>query len=135
MLVFFFKQKTAYEMRISDWSSDVCSSDLIGGQPGEGQRRKRRFLPGAAQGVIRRIAAAAMGENAAGCSTITPAIRARIRGSQKLAISWPVAPTHSASPSAAHFRALWFALSLQHTPPQLDPPHSPPPAPTFARSP
>src|SRR3546814_5597264 len=28
MLYFFFKQKTAYEMRISDWSSDVCSSDL-----------------------------------------------------------------------------------------------------------
>src|SRR3546814_5337580 len=26
----FFKQKTAYEMRISDWSSDVCSSDLLG---------------------------------------------------------------------------------------------------------
>src|SRR3546814_10268028 len=33
---FFFKQKTAYEMRISDWSSDVCSSDLhdeVGGEP------------------------------------------------------------------------------------------------------
>src|SRR3546814_10972498 len=29
-LFFFFKQKTAYEMRISDWSSDVCSSDLSG---------------------------------------------------------------------------------------------------------
>src|SRR3546814_7007170 len=29
MLCFFFKQKTAYEMRISDWSSDVCSSDLL----------------------------------------------------------------------------------------------------------
>src|SRR3546814_1406667 len=29
VLVFFFKQKTAYEMRISDWSSDVCSSDLL----------------------------------------------------------------------------------------------------------
>src|SRR3546814_4172682 len=28
IFVFFFKQKTAYEMRISDWSSDVCSSDL-----------------------------------------------------------------------------------------------------------
>src|SRR3546814_3144421 len=28
VFVFFFKQKTAYEMRISDWSSDVCSSDL-----------------------------------------------------------------------------------------------------------
>src|SRR3546814_5031439 len=30
--VVFFKQKTAYEMRISDWSSDVCSSDLYNGQ-------------------------------------------------------------------------------------------------------
>src|SRR3546814_1483060 len=29
MALFFFKQKTAYEMRISDWSSDVCSSDLV----------------------------------------------------------------------------------------------------------
>src|SRR3546814_6847664 len=28
-VVFFFKQKTAYDMRISDWSSDVCSSDLV----------------------------------------------------------------------------------------------------------
>src|SRR3546814_2367051 len=28
VVVFFFKQKTAYELRISDWSSDVCSSDL-----------------------------------------------------------------------------------------------------------
>src|SRR3546814_7572480 len=33
VFVFFFKQKTAYEMRISDWSSDVCSSDLIAGEP------------------------------------------------------------------------------------------------------
>src|SRR3546814_16753518 len=31
---FFFKQKTAYEMRISDWSSDVCSSDLAEESPG-----------------------------------------------------------------------------------------------------
>src|SRR3546814_5114509 len=30
-VIFFFKQKTAYELRISDWSSDVCSSDLGGG--------------------------------------------------------------------------------------------------------
>src|SRR3546814_13613300 len=36
-VVFFFKQKTAYEMRISDWSSDVCSSDLrIVSGPGSG---------------------------------------------------------------------------------------------------
>src|SRR3546814_9526851 len=40
-VVFFFKQKTAYEMRISDWSSDVCSSDLAGSQarPGLSQAR------------------------------------------------------------------------------------------------
>src|SRR3546814_2855975 len=37
MFVFFFKQKTAYEMRISDWSSDVCSSDLA-------FRPRRRYM-------------------------------------------------------------------------------------------
>src|SRR3546814_5571017 len=40
LLFLFFKQKTAYEMRISDWSSDVCSSDLDGAAPrpvGEGR--------------------------------------------------------------------------------------------------
>src|SRR3546814_2208471 len=36
VLFFFFKQKTAYEMRISDWSSDVCSSDLLCTLPGIG---------------------------------------------------------------------------------------------------
>src|SRR3546814_17610733 len=35
---FFFKQKTAYEMRISDWSSDVCSSDLLARQVEGGER-------------------------------------------------------------------------------------------------
>src|SRR3546814_11124744 len=35
MCFFFFKQKTAYEMRISDWSSDVCSSDLQTGSTGD----------------------------------------------------------------------------------------------------
>src|SRR3546814_15279131 len=35
-MVFFFKQKTAYEMRISDWSSDVCSSDLAVRAPSHG---------------------------------------------------------------------------------------------------
>src|SRR3546814_11272189 len=40
MVFFFFKQKTAYEMRISDWSSDVCSSDLPFAS--EGQRETIR---------------------------------------------------------------------------------------------
>src|SRR3546814_1976283 len=35
LLFFFFKQKTAYDMRISDWSSDVCSSDLSADDVGE----------------------------------------------------------------------------------------------------
>src|SRR3546814_9928360 len=49
-LIFFFKQKTAYDMRISDWSSDVCSSDLfhrgveIGLHRLRAQRRQRRMV-------------------------------------------------------------------------------------------
>src|SRR3546814_9012003 len=50
--VFFFKQKTAYEMRISDWSSDVCSSDLAAQALGTDLRRTRlRLLVGTAIGV------------------------------------------------------------------------------------
>src|SRR3546814_17828420 len=40
---FFFKQKTAYEMRISDWSSDVCSSDLFPSSVGEVMKRDQRI--------------------------------------------------------------------------------------------
>src|SRR3546814_5510803 len=44
---FFFKQKTAYEMRISDWSSDVCSSDLDeGGRLAVGGDRASASTPG-----------------------------------------------------------------------------------------
>src|SRR3546814_8131576 len=39
---FFFKQKTAYELRISDWSSDVCSSDLDAERLGQAVRPLRR---------------------------------------------------------------------------------------------
>src|SRR3546814_16197624 len=53
MLCFFFKQKTAYEMRISDWSSDVCSSDLSQEKDdGEGSwiaDKRRRNVRGAAR--------------------------------------------------------------------------------------
>src|SRR3546814_1281505 len=47
---FFFKQKTAYEMRISDWSSDVCSSDLIRAGP----RRRLLADPGHVDGLLCR---------------------------------------------------------------------------------
>src|SRR3546814_14631809 len=58
VLFFFFQQKTAYELRISDWSSDVCSSDLAGGErerstsgrcprpPRRLRARPRRQFPG-----------------------------------------------------------------------------------------
>src|SRR3546814_6322095 len=45
---FFFKQKTAYEMRISDWSSDVCSSDLA--KAGEGVHAPNRIASAASPG-------------------------------------------------------------------------------------
>src|SRR3546814_2116698 len=44
IFIFFFKQKTAYEMRISDWSSDVCSSDL-GAARRSPPRRRRAARP------------------------------------------------------------------------------------------
>src|SRR3546814_8437453 len=44
LTVFFFKQKTAYELRISDWSSDVCSSDLVRVDPAD----RRAWVQGGA---------------------------------------------------------------------------------------
>src|SRR3546814_3928674 len=52
---FFFKQKTAYEMRISDWSSDVCSSDLQEAveRPGDGAHRVlQEAQPVAQPGIV-----------------------------------------------------------------------------------
>src|SRR3546814_1875103 len=51
-VVFFFKQKTAYEMRISDWSSDVCSSDLLPARGGAAARMVGEQL----RGDIERLA-------------------------------------------------------------------------------
>src|SRR3546814_11352914 len=58
MLFFcFFKQKTAYEMRISDWSSDVCSSDLVGAhRRGQALRRRHPPSPAGCAGTARRHA-------------------------------------------------------------------------------
>src|SRR3546814_1655132 len=57
-LFFFFKQKTAYEMRISDWSSDVCSSDLLGVPGPTSVKRLLSFAArcgvGASAGVMKK---------------------------------------------------------------------------------
>src|SRR3546814_3585180 len=66
LFVFFFKQKTAYEMRISDWSSDVCSSDCTRRRP-----RPRHLW----QGRTRQHRAAARGAFSA-TSVAAPATRA-----------------------------------------------------------
>src|SRR3546814_8643823 len=52
LFVFFFKQKTAYEMRISDWSSDVCSSDLIAAIAGAVLAARHRRIPVLLDGFI-----------------------------------------------------------------------------------
>src|SRR3546814_9567986 len=64
VFVFFFKQKTAYEMRISDWSSDVCSSDLLTaytglmriGQPKAGETVCVAAASGAVGSIVGQIA-------------------------------------------------------------------------------
>src|SRR3546814_274786 len=54
VLFFFFKQKTAYEMRISDWSSDVCSSDLRSSRFRECKHFIERLKPGRADAADER---------------------------------------------------------------------------------
>src|SRR3546814_2265510 len=58
--IFFFKQKTAYEMRISDWSSDVCSSDLQ--YLGHMERLVDKILRAHAEGSLARVEATVSGE-------------------------------------------------------------------------
>src|SRR3546814_8654814 len=80
--VFFFKQKTAYEMRISDWSSDVCSSDLL--DPALAERQ--RHIGGAVQNdVEHRVERAvaqrlALGDEVAGGVVEQPVDRAVLPG-------------------------------------------------------
>src|SRR3546814_6383257 len=77
---FFFKQKTAYEMRISDWSSDVCSSDLANGVA---WARQPTLLPCLGLGLLTVlfpyfVMQPALGAGIAGSKTPNPA-QARIR--------------------------------------------------------
>src|SRR3546814_4088800 len=55
--IFFFKQKTAYEMRISDWSSDVCSSDLTRHDDADANAVSADFLAHAVAHRIERVLA------------------------------------------------------------------------------
>src|SRR3546814_7400270 len=83
-LFFFFKQKTAYEMRISDWSSDVCSSDLPRRGQGRavvaaagGQSRGRRGLTACGAVAAARRRRDLAGEAGRDCAARPPATVAR----------------------------------------------------------
>src|SRR3546814_6530249 len=62
---FFFKQKTAYEMRISDWSSDVCSSDLA--DRARGEQEAERGPVAEHHGHVLLLAARGLEPGAAAC--------------------------------------------------------------------
>src|SRR3546814_1686395 len=98
MCIFFFKQKTAYEMRISDWSSDVCSSDL-----------SRSITSG-------RKLSSALGLPAASRPT-TRQKRRSLNSQPKAQIStsvWPASSwTHSCSTSQFNFRSEEHTSELQ----------------------
>src|SRR3546814_17884421 len=63
-IVFFFKQKTAYEMRISDWSSDVCSSDLRSGKHEAGQQQGKHHAPHGRDQAGHQVSVASIGTGA-----------------------------------------------------------------------
>src|SRR3546814_9788994 len=80
LFFFFFKQKTAYEMRISDWSSDVCSSDLKATHKWE---EIRKIMIASGRGTDRIDVMIDLGEKKARkqlppCFSITPEMQANL---------------------------------------------------------
>src|SRR3546814_7961628 len=80
-IFFFFKQKTAYEMRISDWSSDVCSSDLEGDQVKKGDLLMR-IRPEIYVSTVNQMAAALnqARSNIAGSQARVTQLQAQLEG-------------------------------------------------------
>src|SRR3546814_15338614 len=90
-LFFFFKQKTAYEMRISDWSSDVCSSDLLVVVEGFIERVDTDRVPP----LVRKRVAALLAPLVGRDDVTLPMIERRLL----LAADTPGATLHSALPA------------------------------------
>src|SRR3546814_8022999 len=96
---FFFKQKTAYEMRISDWSSDVCSSDLAFGRRRRDRMQKSMIMASAAALVL--LAGCEKAEAPAPAPTDTTTTEAPIETA-------PVAGAETTDPATAPHRfASW----------------------------
>src|SRR3546814_3656150 len=86
-MFFFFKQKTAYEVRISDWSSDVCSSDLIAIRRREVEvevdRRAGRFRR------LRGVAVGHVGSSLGAVAAASPGQRGAVVGAEQIGrASW-----------------------------------------------
>src|SRR3546814_1266859 len=97
-LFVFFKQKSAFELRISDWSSDVCSSDLRrngGDRTDQQQPRRRSGQPGRSEGRHDRAAATLSGRGGGGDRRPRTGRRRTIRR-----------PRHSGRDAAARVSAL-----------------------------
>src|SRR3546814_19439264 len=99
-MVFFFKQKTAYEVRISDWSSDVCSSDLHRRphRAARGPHRRRRDAAASARSAPRGAAAPAPARVRSACRAPN---RAACRGRRRL---WRAGQTRKRSRAKIQFR-------------------------------
>src|SRR3546814_8642084 len=86
---FFFKQKTSYEMRISDWSSDVCSSDLI-------EAHKRRTLHDPFSHIIGAICRRIRYQLPRAYRAALPSSNARVEQSARL--PYAILPQHGDAP-------------------------------------
>src|SRR3546814_20647846 len=98
-IFFFFKQKTAYEMRISDWSSDVCSSDLLGLGADAEQMTDRIGELGAVQRIEVEIADAAGIELAAKLGRDRGGDELARGGKRVQALEQPVHPRRDGRPA------------------------------------
>src|SRR3546814_12954095 len=95
LLFFFFKQKTAYEMRISDWSSDVCSSDLLAPAADIGPGQGHGLGPGQRDPLVRSVGRGVRCHSGLRC----------FRRSGPPAPSQPPSPEWSHEPRRSHQRS------------------------------
>src|SRR3546814_20570493 len=108
LLFVFFKQKTAYEMRISDWSSDVCSSDLplrlqqVVGRGGAQRPRRRQLLVGKRDAEAAAVVLLHLGAGVAAAGDDTEA--GDVHGADvhlRLALNQPLRQHQAAAPPLA----------------------------------
>src|SRR3546814_7919364 len=117
---FFFKQKTAYEMRISDWSSDVCSSDLL--------QHLRHHAAGAHQApdMLDRLDAAELHEAGAGdgVDRLTCRLGNQVQlvaghlpaSARRVVFAWPVPAARTPGTTTAVFPSVKHSLTTTSRP-------------------